>query len=312
MRILITDHVHEVFCEILEKHSFKVNIIKNISYEDLLSLISDFDGLIIRSNIHVDRNVILKAKKLKFIGRLGSGLDNIDVEFANKNKIICLNSPEGNRNSVAEQCIGMLLALLHKITKSNFEVKHNKWNRYENSGFELKGKTVGIIGFGNTGSAFAKKLSSFEVNIIAYDKYKSGFNSFFVKEVNLSDIQKEADIISLHIPLTEETFNFFNKNFINNCKKNFYLINTSRGKIVNTLDLYDALKTGKILGAALDVVEYESYNFKDLEKYPNFFKELINMPNVIITPHTCGLSDNSLYNMSLVLANKIVNIFGKN
>lgn len=309
MKILVTDKVHSIFFSILEKHNFFLINKPDINYNELYNILPEYDGLIIRSNLIIDKDIISIAKKLKFIGRLGSGLDNIDIEFATKNNIICLNSPEGNRNSVAEQALGMLLSLMHNICKSNFELKNGYWNRYENSGVELDGKIIGIIGYGNTGSEFARKLLTFNVNILAYDKYKSGFSSFWVKETSLEDIQENADIISLHIPLNNETQNFVNENFINKCKKNFYLINTSRGKIVNTFDVYKALVSGKIIGVALDVIEFESTNFKNLSIVPDYLKEMINMPNVIITPHTAGLSDVSLYKMSKILAQKIINKF---
>ena len=309
MHILVTEILHDIFFKILSKTSLKVDVKKDISYEELFQIIDEYDGIVIRSNLKIDKNLLEKVNNLKFIARLGSGLENIDIEYTNKKNIICINTPEGNRNSVAEQCIGMLLCLLHKIHLSNQSVKKLEWNRFNFIGTELENKTIGIIGFGNTGMLFAKKLLSFNVNILAYDKYKKNFSNYYVKESSLEEIKEYSDIISIHLPLTNETENLINKEFINSVKKNFYLINTSRGKIVNTFDLYNSLIEGKILGAILDVIEFETSNFKNLNNCPDYFIKMVSMPNVLITPHTAGLSEQSLYKMSFILAKKILNIF---
>lgn len=259
----------------------------------------------------MDKEFIDKAKNLIFIGRVGSGLDSIDVEYANAKGIACLNSPEGNRDAVGEHVIGMLLALLNKICIANNEVKNGRWNREENRGLEIKGKTIGIIGYGNMGSAFAQKLKGFESNVIAYDKYKTNFGNDFVSEVSLEKIFEETDILSLHVPLTDETTYMVNDNFINSFKSKIYLINSSRGKVVNTDDLVNNLKNGKVLGAALDVIEYEETSFEKLvagswklEANPSF-NYLKNVDNVILTPHIAGWTFESKIKLSMVLADKI-------
>jgi len=232
-------------------------------------------------------------------------MENIDVEYAQKKGIICINSPEGNRDSVAEHTIGLILSLLHKIHSSYLEVRQGKWQREENSGFELMGKTVGIIGYGNVGSAVAQRLHSFGVEVIAYDKYKIGFENTFVKEVSLDEIFEKTDILTLHVPLTEETRYMVNTEFIHKFYKPFYLINTSRGPVVDTKSLLPCLKEGKILGAALDVIEYESHNFQLDEVNSEVWQELIKLPNVLITPHIAGLTKQSSQKLAKILFKKL-------
>ncbi len=306
MRFLIVDKVHDILKEKLNKNGIDCDIDVNIHYEKALSIINLYDGLIIRSKFKVDKNFLMHATKLKYIGRVGSGMENIDVVTAYKLGIVCFNSPEGNRNAVAEHALGLLLNLLNNISKSFEEIKKGIWQRELNRGVELKGKTVGIIGFGNTGSAFAQKLSSFECTILAYDKYKKGFANDYVYEVSLSDIQEHCDIISFHVPLTDETHYYLNNDFIKACRKPFYLINTSRGYVVNTNDLLEALHNGKILGAALDVIEYEDTSFEKAS-YPETFYQLLKLQNVIITPHIAGWTNESNKLLSEILADKIVN-----
>ncbi len=305
MRFLLIDKVHPILIEKLAHVGIQCDYFENLTYQKALEIIASYEGIVVRSKFPVDKTLIDKATKLKIIGRVGSGMENIDVAEAERRNIICLNSPEGNRNAVAEHAVGLLLNLFNNITKANYEVKQSIWLREANRGIELKGKTVGIIGFGNTGSQFAQKLTSFECTILAYDKYKSGFSKDYIKEASLHEIQKNADIISFHVPLTSETQYYLNKEFIQSCSKSFYLINTSRGKVVNTVDLLEGLKSGKILGAGLDVIEYEDISF-ETPSFPPIFYELINLPNVIITPHIAGWTKESKVLLSEILADKII------
>jgi len=248
-----------------------------------------------------------KAYNLKFIARSGSGMENIDVSFAKIKGIECFNSPEGNRDAVGEHVIGMLLALWNKISIGDQEVKQGLWRREENRGMEIGGKTIGIIGFGNTGSALAKKLSGFNCNVIGYDNEKTGFSNEYVQEVDLLTLQNDADVVSVHIPLNTGNHYFINESFLNSFKKSIYLINTSRGSVLKTDDLVDALKSKKVLGACLDVLEYEMKSFENIniQELPEAFKYLKEAENVILTPHVAGWTFESYEKLSSVLYNKI-------
>lgn len=305
MKFLIIDKVSDLLINKLETFGIECHYFDNLTYENAINIIENYDGIIIRSKFKIDEQFLLQAKKLKCIGRLGSGMESIDTEVAQKLNIACFNSPEGNRNAVAEHALGMLLNLLNNISKANEEVKKGIWLREANRGTELKHKTIGIIGYGNTGSEFCNKLKAFEGRILAYDKYKKGFGNNIITETTLEHIQKEADIISFHVPLTEETHYYLNDTFIANCTKPFYLINTSRGSVVDTKALVNALKQTKILGAALDVIEYEDMSFEKIN-YPDTFQELINFKNVIITPHIAGWSHESKILLAEILADKII------
>lgn len=274
--------------------------------------ISGFDGVVIRSRFLLDAEMIDKGYNLKFIARAGAGMENIDVAYAESKGIVCLNAPEGNRDAVGEHALGMLLSLLNKLNKADREVRDGIWLREENRGTELQGKTVGIIGFGNMGSAFAKKLSGFDVNILVYDKYvridKKKYP--YVKQVSIEKIFKETDVLSLHIPLTDDTKFLVNDSFIKSFKKNIYLINTSRGKNVNTADLVKHLKTGKIKGACLDVSEYESISFENLadKKISAPLQYLLKCENVALSPHIAGWTHESNEKIAQVLAKKIISL----
>jgi len=310
-KILIIDEVHPVFLERLEKNGICYDYFPDMDNNDVIDNIHSYEGVVLRSKILADRAFIDKGEKLKFIGRVGAGMETIDVDYAESKGIRCLNSPEGNRDAVGEHVIGMLLVLMNNLFKSNIEVKHKIWDREGNRGEEIKGKTVGIIGYGNMGSALAEKLSSFGATVIAFDKYKTNFSSSYVKEVQLSEIFNTADIVSLHVPQTTETINMVDDDFISSFKKPFYLINTARGKVANTEAIVNGLKCGKIKGAGLDVLEYENYNFENFLKdiMPEAFNYLVSSPQVVLSPHVGGWTVESKMKLSQFLADKIIDIY---
>ncbi len=297
----------------LENAGFLCDFFPEINYEKVEAIIEQYTGIILRSGIKIDKNLLSKANNLKFIGRVGSGLESIDLEFAKFKNISCFNSPEGNRDAVGEHSIGMILNLFNRISIAQGEVRNGIWLREENRGIEIKGKTIGIIGYGNMGSAFARKLSGFEANVISYDKYKYNYSDEYTCEVSLEEIFATADIVSLHVPLTNETHYMVDSEFIHSCTKNIYLINTSRGPIVKTSDLVSALNTGKVSGAVLDVIEYEEYSFDkmNLKNLPHDFDSLLKNPNVIITPHLAGFTHESKIKLADVLADKIIDFSTK-
>jgi len=307
MKILFIDTTHPILPEKLEELGFQCDYFSNYQYEDYLNCIGDYDGVVIRSKIKLDQIIIDKAEKLKFIARVGAGLENIDVAYAKSKGIHCINSPEGNRDAVAEHALGMILALRNHLKRVDAEVRKGIWKREENRGFEMKGKTLGIIGFGNMGAAFAQRLQGFEMRVIAYDKYKSGFANSFVEEVDLEEIFQESDIISFHVPLTDETKYMFDKNWVSKMQKPFYLINTARGPVVNTQDLLDGIEDGKILGAALDVLEFEGVSFEKLkdEELPESYKKLLECDKVLLSPHIAGWTIESNIKLSSVIVNKV-------
>jgi D-3-phosphoglycerate dehydrogenase len=311
LRALIIEHVHPVLTEKLESSGIICDYLPDINSSEIEDIIHNYEGLILRSKISVNPAFLRKALKLKFIGRAGSGLENIDTGYADSKGVICFNSPEGNRDAVGEHALGMLLSLFHKLCSANNQVKNGIWNRLSNRGIELKGKTVGIIGYGNTGSAFAKRLSGFEANVISFDKYKYNYSDDYTREVTLDEIFYDADILSLHVPLTPETYYMADDRFISIFRKNFWLINTSRGQVLKTIDLAKNIKTGKILGAALDVLEYESSSFEELhaKDFPEYMQYLLASDNVILSPHIAGWTDESNYKIADILADKIVSYF---
>ena len=312
MKVLFIDSTQDILRERLETAGFSCDYLPHLPVEELISRIDRYDGIIIRSRIKLDKTLLDKASNLKFIGRVGAGMENIDVAYAQKKGIKCYNSPEGNRDAVGEHALGMLLALFNKLCLANYEVRQGKWQREANRGLEIKGKTIGIIGFGNMGSAFAQRLKGFEANVIAYDKYKSGFENEFVKEVSLNEIFNESDVLSLHVPLTDETLFMVDDKFINKFKKPFYLINTARGKVVKTSDLVKALKNGKISGAALDVLEYEQSSFENIKQSKSNpdFEFLCNSEQVLLSPHIAGWTVESNIKLATFLTDKIIKDFG--
>jgi D-3-phosphoglycerate dehydrogenase len=307
MKILFIDTVHPLLKQELEKENHICDSAYNKSKTEIQQIISNYQGIIIRSRFKIDKQFIDCGSNLKFIARAGSGLENIDVEYAENKNIHCYNAAEGNRQAVAEHALGMLLSLFNNLNNADQEVREGKWEREKNRGIELAGKTVGIIGYGNNGSAFAELLKGFNVKILAYDKYLTNYP----QESSMETIHKEADIISLHVPLTYETTYLVDGNFINRFVKNFYLINTARGKCVNTKHLVKALENKKIKGACLDVLEYEKTSFENLSKdgLTSDMQYLMNAKNTILSPHIAGWTAESNVKIAEVLLNKFTSDF---
>lgn len=305
MRILLLDKNHILITEQLTEKGFVLEEDFISSYQEVLEKIHLYEGIIIRSRIPIDAQLLEKAKKLKFIARVGAGMENIDEEKARALGITLINSPEGNRDAVAEHCVGMLLVLMNRLFVSAQEVKNNIWLREENRGEEIKGKTFGLIGYGNMGRALAQRLSGFGCQVIFYD-VKPNLSDSFATQVSLEELQERADVLSLHIPLTPETHYIIDENFISKMKKNFYFINTSRGKNLKTSALVEALKQGKVKGACLDVLEYEKSSFENLETNNEDLKYLLSSEKVIITPHIAGWTHESKIKLAQVIVDKIL------
>ena len=303
-KIIITAPVHDHLLKKLEQAGFEVDYTPAISYQELSDKIEEATGIVVTTRLPINKELINKARNLKWIGRMGSGMEVIDEEYANEKGIECISTPEGNRNAVAEHCLGLLLSLMNNICKSYMEVKEGKWLRNENRGIELSGRTVGIVGFGNMGSSFARLLAPFNVRILAYDKYKKGFGYDHVVESDIETIMKDADVISFHVPLTSETLHMAGADFFQGLKKKPFYITTCRGPVTDTEALCEALKNEKISGAALDVLENENlstYSNKERE----WFNFLLSHPNVIVTPHIAGYSVEAYFRMSAILLDKL-------
>ena len=310
-KILFLDSNHDVLHETLMNAGFRCDLFWDRSKEELIKLIPEYDAMVIRSKFKISREIIDSALNLKCIGRVGAGMENIDVIYAESKGIKCLHAPEGNRDAVAEHVLGMLLMLFNNLKRADNEVRTGIWKRHENRGFEICGKTVGIIGFGNMGSAFAQRLKGFECKILAYDKYKKNFGNEFVRESTMQELFDACDIVSLHIPYNNETDYLVNEKFINRFRKKVYFINSSRGKCLNTADLVKEIETGKVAGACLDVLEYESVSFEDIDiaNAPAPMKYLINSEKVVLSPHIAGWTHESKIKIAEILAEKIVRNF---
>ena len=307
MKILHLDTNHPILIKQLNSLGFTNDEDYTSSKAEIVAKINLYDGLIIRSRFSIDASFLEKGKNLKFIGRVGAGLENIDCSYAKNNGITLIAAPEGNRNAVGEHCLGMLLSLFNKLNKANSEIKKGQWLREENRGVELNGKTIGLIGYGNMGKSFAKKLRGFDVEVLCYD-LKPNVSDDCCKQVSLRELQQKVDVLSLHTPQTELTKNMVNTNFIESFKKNFWLLNTARGTSVVTKDLVNALKSKKILGAGLDVLEYEKTSFEDLftnDKIPKAFQYLINSNKVLLSPHVAGWTIESKEKLAQTIVDKI-------
>ena len=312
MKILHIDSNHELLINQLNQLGFTNHEDYTSNKATIQAKIHQYDGFVIRSRFSIDKTFIDAAKNLKFIARVGAGLENIDGDYAKQKGIALIAAPEGNRNAVGEHSLGMLLALFNKLNTANQQVSEGQWLREANRGVELDGKTVGLIGYGNMGKAFAKKLKGFDCNVLCYD-LKDNVGDANAKQVSLEYLQEHIDVLSLHTPETHATINMINNTFINQVKKPFWLINTARGKSVVTAHLVEALKSGKIKGAGLDVLEYEKASFETLftNNLPQDFKYLIEAQNVLLSPHVAGWTVESNIKLAQTIVNKIKHIFVK-
>ncbi|MGJ8591697.1 MAG: 2-hydroxyacid dehydrogenase [Aquaticitalea sp.] len=311
MKILHLDTNHPLLINQLNELGFTNDEDYDATKETIEAKIHTYDGIILRSRFKIDKAFLKKATKLKFIGRVGAGLENIDIDFATKQGITLIAAPEGNSNAVGEHALGLLLSLLNNLHVADAEIRQGKWLREANRGVELDGKTIGILGYGNMGKAFAKKLSGFDVDVICYD-INDYVGDKYARQVSFEDFIDKTDVLSLHTPQTELTLDMVNTEFINQFKKPFWFINTARGKSVVTEDLVEALESGKILGAGLDVLEFEKSSFEDMfssATLPEAFENLIKAPNVILTPHVAGWTKESQVKLAETIVKKIIDKF---
>jgi len=301
-KILIVDNLHPAFKEQAKLLGYDVDDRPLISREDTLEIIKEYTGIAVRTKFRIDQEIFDAATNLEFVARAGAGLDNIDEAIAKQKNIQLLNAPEGNMDAVGEHAVGLLLSLMNNFRNADQQIRNGKWDRDGNRGYELKGKTVGIVGYGFMGKSFAKKLKGFEVNVIAYDKYKTGFTDEFAREVSMEEIVRQSDVLSLHIPLTKETRQMVNEEYLFHFRKPIFFINTARGEVVNTTAVLSALKQGKIIGAGLDVLEAEKFPLLGLQ---DWYADIVASENVILTPHVAGWTFDSYRKISEVLAEKL-------
>lgn len=304
-KILIVDDLHPAFKKEAEDLGYEVDERLAITYQEALQILNQYSGFAIRTKFAVDQALIDAGSNLEFIARAGAGMDNIDEAYASLKGIRCINAPEGNRDAVAEHSIGMLLSLMNNLRKADTEVRNGIWDREGNRGYELKGKTVGIIGYGNTGQSLARKLKGFDVNVIAYDKYKTDFTDEYASEVAMEQIVRQSDVVSFHIPLTRETKYLVDDEYLFHFRKPIFLVTTSRGGIIKTAAVLKAIREGKIRAAAFDVLEVEK--FPDLHSQ-EWFDELIKSGKVLLSPHVAGWTFESYRKISEVLAEKLKNL----
>ncbi|WP_017256843.1 NAD(P)-dependent oxidoreductase [Pedobacter arcticus] len=304
-KILIVDDLHPAFKLAAEAMGFEVDDRPLIKKEEVLAILKDYAGIAIRTKFRVDAEVIAAGPNLKFVARAGAGMDNIDVAVADEKNIQLINAPEGNADAVGEHTLGMLLSMMNNFRKADIEIRNGIWDREGNRGYELMGKTVGIIGYGHMGQAFAKRLTGFGVKVIAYDKYKTGFSDQYATEASMEEIVKYSDVLSLHIPLTKETKQLVDDEYLLHFRRPIFFLNAARGEIVNTKAVLKAIDTGKILGAGLDVLEKEKFPGLD---DADFYKELIANQKVLLTPHVGGWTFDSYRKISEVLATKLKNL----
>lgn len=300
--ILIVDDIHPIFIEQAEAMGYHCDYQPTIKPDQAYEILGEYEGLVIRSKFLVDRKVLDLSKKLQFICRAGAGMDNIDENYAIEKGITLINAPEGNMDAVGEHAVGMLLSLMNNFNRADAEIREGLWKREANRGYELRDKTVGIIGYGFIGGSFARKLAGFNVNVIAYDKYKTGFSDQYVREVSMEEMVKQADVVSFHIPLTPETNGLVDDEYLFHFRKPIFLLNTSRGKVVKVQAVLNAIKQGKILGAGLDVLEVERF---PVLAEQTWFEELKKSGKVLLTPHVAGWTFDSYRRISEVMAEKL-------
>ena len=312
-KILITDNVHPVMMEMLEVAGFECHQVEDVDYDGLLKVVDDYDAMVVRSKVRIDKAFLDKCHRLKCIGRVGAGMETIDVECAEAKGVRCLNSPEGNRDAVGEHAVGLLLTLFDKIASADAEVREGLWQREENRGLEVKGKTIGIIGMGNMGGSFGRRLRGFDCEVIYYDlkgELAEGRVGLCpeAESVTREELMRGSDVVSLHVPLTDETRYMVNEDFLNEFAKPIYLINTSRGAVVDTEGLVRAMKSGKVLGAALDVIEYEQMEKDSMggADEPEALRYLKESRRAVLTPHVAGWTVESKEKLASVLATKII------
>lgn len=306
---MIADRTHEILPQRLCEAGFEVSVEPDHDYESLVQASQGCEGLVVRSKVNIDSAFIDRVPSLRCIGRVGAGMETIDVDYAEAHGVRCLNSPEGNRDAVGEHAVGLLLALLNNIARADAEVRKGLWQREANRGYELGPLTVGIIGYGNMGQAFAKRLSGFGCRVIYYDKYLDNLEKLVdLERVSLETLQREADVVSFHVPLTEETHHYLDAAFIEAMAKPFYLLNTSRGAVVDTEALVAGLESGKVRGAALDVLEYENMQADGLGDVPECVHYLQRSPRTVLTPHVAGWTVESKYKLAAVLADKMIEV----